>query len=485
MVERFKKYPFYFFLTIIVVFGILLRLKGLLINPSMWHDECSLAWNIKFLYYSDFFGILNFSQMSPPFFMIATKVITTIFGFSDLSFRILPFLAGIGSIVTFYLLAEKTIKNKLAILFAVSLFAINQQLIDYSHEFKQYSSDVLFTIICLLFFLNLDIGRLNIKKTVFYGLVLAIIPWFSFTSVFIITGGIINLFLTNFKSNLNKKIILFILLMVSGLIYLKIYLINNYIGNSMVAEWQDCFLNLNPIFFLYILIENIKFLVYPITNALLLLIFLIWGVIIFFKEKSLFINIVAISFILLIIASWMHFYPFLGRLILFLCPIFLLLIIKPFSLIPSRKEFISLIIICAVIHIFNSQILKIQEFIPTKPYNYNSCTYINKEYAHEMMIYLAKHLKKDDIIFVSNAADTEFIYYSSFYNFENQIIQEHCDMLKHTDILNSLKKKKYYWFYITHEIPIPIVDWINRNTKIIKVFHHDFTVDYLIYAYVK
>jgi uncharacterized membrane protein len=472
----FKKYWYSFLLLLIILFGVLLRLKGLLLNPSMWHDECALAYSIKFKNYSEFFEILRFGQMAPPFFMVASKLMTQILGFSDIVLRLLPFLAGIISIVAFYLLASTNLKSKFAVICAVFFFAINQQLINYSFEFKPYNFDVLFTIICLLFFVKLNIEKLSMKKILFYGILLSLVPWFSFVSIFIIASGFLNLFFKNIKSSWKQKLFLIIPIIISGLIYLKIYLVNTYYGGShMISYWQNNFLNANPFFFLHLLVENMKYFFFPSQYALFMLILLIWGTIIFLREKSPFINISLTSFMLLIIASFLHLYPFSGRLILFLLPIFLLLILKSVDIINLNKKIKSLIVFFLVFFSLYPQIIYAKNFIFAKSVS-------KGEYPREMMEFLVKNLKKDDIIVVNKASNTEFAYYSSFYDIKNQIIQEP-QHINHSEFFNSLKKNNYYWFYIVYGNSELILETIKKQFQIIKIIKTKNFNDYLIYAF--
>ena len=482
MLNIFKKYWYVFSLLLIILFGVFLRLKGLLINPSMWHDECALGWNIRFKNYSDFFGILRFMQMAPPFFMVATKLTTKIFGLNDIVLRLLPFLAGIASLIAFYFLASTNLKFKFAVLCAVFFFAINQQLINYSFEFKPYNIDVLFTIICLLFFINLNMQKISTKKTFFYGLLLAIVPWFSFVSVFTIAGGFLNLFFKHIKSDWRKKLLLALPIMISGLIYLKIYLMNNYTGTHMVNYWQNSFVNANPFFFLHLLVENMKYFFFPSQYALFMLILLIWGAVIFLREKSPFINISLTSFILLIVASFLHFYPFSSRLVLFLVPIFLLLILKPLDLISSAKRFRSFIIIALALFTFFPQIIQTADFIRTKN--------ISKgENPREMMEFLVKNLKEGDIIVVNNASNTEFEYYSSFYNIENKIFRENLANKPDASYLSLLDNfpKGHYWFYLpfdySHTKVIPFILQWAKTKKILYSYKNNTSV--LINVYIK
>lgn len=479
MQKFFKKYGYLILLGLIIFIGFFLRLKGLLINPDLWHDECALGWNIKFKNYGDFFGVLRFMQMAPPFFMVLTKITTKIFGFSEVSLRLLPFLAGCGSIIAFYFLAEKTMKDKAAVLLAVFFFAINQQLINYSFEFKPYSFDVFFAVTLLLFFINLDFEKLNAKKALLYGSLLAIVPWFSFTSIFIIAGGVINLLFKNLKNKNGLFTICYLLfaLLISGLIYIKLYMINNYTGTNMVNYWQDSFLNFNPLFFMSLLIDNIRYFFFPMPFVLFGLILLLWGARIFYKEKSAFFNIFALSFLLLVLASLLHIYPFSDRLILFLLPMFLLCMMKPLDIALEVRKIKLFIVLLLMFFAFYPQLSEVNKFIHSKGFS-------RGEYPREMMDFIMKNIKKDDVIFIDKNSNTEFAYYSSFYNIKNKIIQEP-QKVDDKEFLNSLEKKKYYWFYLAFQPSNNILDWIRKNTKTSKFIDYSFPHGYLFYIYVE
>lgn len=479
--ENLLKYFYSALLGMIILLGVLLRLKGLLINPSMGHDECALAWNIKFKNYADFFGILRFMQMAPPFFMIATKITTKIFGFSDTSLRILPFLAGIGSIIAFYFLSLRTLKLTSCVLWATFFFSINIQLINYSFEFKPYNFDVFFTIICLIFFIDLNLEKLSIKKAVFYGTLLALVPWCSFVSVFIIIGGFLNLLIKNkIKPDWPKKTALILPIIISSLVYLKLYLINNYTGTHMVNYWQNNFVTANPLFFLYLLVENIRYFFFPIQYILFSLILLIWGIKLYAQEKSSFLNISIISFVLFIIASFFHIYPFFNRLVLFLIPIFLLLIIKPLDLASFDKKFKLFIILFLLFFTLCPQIISTYKYIHTQS--------ISKgEHPREMMGYMVKNLKINDVIYVNDLSNTEFMYYSSFYKIKNAILQEP-QKIDHIKMLNSIKSVnngKNCWFYLPFGNATQILEWLHKNTELIKKNNFGKTNDCLIYVHIK
>lgn len=463
-------------LFFILFFGIFLRLKGLLMNPSFWHDECALGWNIKFKSCLGYFGLLRFAQMASPFFMILIKLTVKIFGFSDLTLRIVPFLAGVFSIIAFYFLSKNVFKNKLTILAAVFLFAINKSLINYSFQFKPYCLDVLFTIICILSFLKLDLEKLTLKKTFLYGVLLSFIPWFSFVSVFTLASGWLSIAFKNIKSDWIKKNILIIPIIISGLLYLKIYLFKNYTDTGLVNYWSSDFVTSDIRFFFYLLIENIKYLFYPIKYNLFALILLIWGAALFYMKKSRFANIGLMSFLLLIFASCLKLYPFFNRLVLFLIPIFLIFMLKPLDLLKYNKKLRSAVIMFIILVTFLPQVKEIKDFLSLK-------TISRGENPRQMMLDLAKNVKDKEIILVPDLSDTEFAYYSIFYNLKNQVIQERKQNSE--QVLESLRGGHYCWIFNSFNNPENIFNWIIKNAIVIKVFRYPGTDNKLIYIYVK
>lgn len=455
------------FLFAIILIGIFLRSKGFFGNSSFWHDECGLAWNIRFKTYAELFGILKFLQVTPPLFMVFTKFLTSIFGFSEFIFRLIPYLAGCCSIFFFYMLACETLNKKFSILLATFLYAINKNLINYSFEFKPYITDVLISIMSILFFIKLDLERLTTKKIILYGFLIAVLPWFSFISMFIIASGFLNLLFKNFYL-WKKKLALIFPTLISCLIYLKFYIINNYTGTQMVSDWQNYFINNNIGHVFWLFIRNINYFFEPIRYILFAIILLIWGITLLYKEKSLFLNISLYAIILLIIASILHIYPFAERLILFLFPILLLLITKPLDSIYFNNKIKSTIIIILFTLAFYPQIIQVKNIFQAQELN-------RDEYAREMMKSMVKKLKPTDIIFVNNPSEAEFAYYYSFYKKDNKYIQEKMEnlsTLRYKEELNHLKKG-YYWFYLPIDyVNAPVLncieDWAQSKEIIYK-----------------
>lgn len=235
----------------------------------------------------------------------------------------------------------------------------------------------------------------------------------------------------------------------------------------MVNYWQDSFLSANPFQFLGLLVENIRYFFFPLPLVLFALILLIWGINIFRKEKSEFFKLSVLSFILLAIASILHIYPFSTRLILFLLPIFLLLMMKPLDSVLCGKKIKLIVVLLMMLFAFFPQFIAVNQFIHTKNIS-------RGEYARETMDYMMKNIKKSDNIFVNSASDVEFYYYSSFYDVKNNVVLERVTnepSEKYLALLNGLKKG-YYWFYLPYDSShTPVFEQISTWLKTKKILY--------------
>lgn len=485
-----KKHWFEFILFVIFLIGIVLRLKGFLINPSMWHDECALAWNVKFKHYSEMFGTLRFMQVAPPFFLIATKLIVNIFNVGnnlalcDYVMRLIPFISGVLSIFVLYFICKEVFSQKISIILSLFMFAINRWLIYYSFEFKQYSSDVLCVLLLVLLFMKLRVDNLNYKKLLGLGISLSLIIWFSFVSIFVLAAGFFTIIIK--RKTISKVIILFFPLLVSLLLYLRIYVINSYSANitNMTDFWGSGFVlpNLSNLFGL--LVANINYFFNCNSCALFAVIMLIWGILLFIKEKkSDFLCLVSLTFIFLIVASILHIYPFAERLIIFLIPLFIMLMVKPFDTPYNENKIKFGLIIFMFLPILFSQINSLRAAYSFK----------NKgEFPKEMAEIIFSQAKPNDIIFLNKDSNTEFYYYSSFFNMKNKVIQEKLTTRFNENyivfIKQQLPKNKYYWFYLPYDainkpVIVDLTMWLKTNTNVIK--YYNFGKGNLIYTHIK
>ncbi|MDD3436504.1 MAG: glycosyltransferase family 39 protein [Candidatus Gastranaerophilales bacterium] len=438
-----KKYGYYLILAVIFALGFFLRLKWLIANPSFWDDECSIAWNVVHKNYSDFFSVLAYTQVAPPFFMITAKFFTKIFGVSDFVLRLTPFLFGILSMIMFLLVSNKLFENKITVVISNLIFSINQALVNYSSEFKQYSCDVFFTLLCFYLFINL-LGKSSFRKNLAYAFIFSISLWFSFVSVFIISAGLLVILIKQLKEksfNLKNFSALLFPIFANCIFYLWFYIIktytenitelNNYWANSYIA--RD-FSNLG------MLLKNvINYFMFPSNFLLLIVLAMVIGLIVLFKKRFYLTLILTLTVVFEGFASWLGLYPFEKRVVLFLLPIVLIFISAIFELFNPKQKLKSAVVSLLFILIFFQSFVYCRAYIktpkPTRGY-----------YSREMMEVMLSKIKPGDIIVVNRYSRTDFAYYATYHKIKNKVIQEGQTGNRQA-FLNSLNPG-YYWFYM-------------------------------------
>jgi hypothetical protein len=332
-----------YFIWAIIIIGVLIRFRQYLFNRSLWIDEASLALNILKLNYSDLLTPLLHSQAAPPFFLLITKLFTDIAGYSEYVLRFLPFICGIASLLLFYHLAIHFLQKKV-IPIAICLLSFSYYAIYYSVEFKQYSADLLFTILLILFAFKLDESKYNKKYSMYFGVMAILSTWFSHTSVFVLAGvGCALLYKIFFgkgnfdKTNINithlKELLTIGILSITSFAFHYFFIIRPVPKGYFYEFWENSFIPFPPLGLFEIrwyLTKGINILKNPLGFTFLYgiaFIFAVIGMINFWKRKDkIYLNLLLFPIVFLLIASILHIYPINGRLILFILPIMYLFI---------------------------------------------------------------------------------------------------------------------------------------------------------------
>lgn len=467
-----QKHWFFLLLFAVIYIGIFFRLKGFLINPSFWHDECALAWNVKFKTYSELFGGLRFLQVAPPLFLVGAKFFSSLFNFSsnpflyDLSLRFIPFCCSLLSVFIFYSLAKLLFRSRLGLLLSLFLFSINISLIRYSFEFKQYSSDLLCVLLVALFFIKQDLSKLSYKKVLLFSLGFSVLIWFSFIcGVFVLSGLLLFLIKKEFK----KFFIFLTPFFISSCFYLYFYILNTYSSNKdgMCGFWESGFLLANLSNFFSLLFKNISFFFIPFNLPFVVFLFCLFGGVVFFKQKRHSFLIFFLSgFFLLLLASVLHLYPFQERLVLFLIPFFILFITKPIDVINKNQKFLSFFII-----LFLSLITTVQLFYVKD--------YTKWEHPREFIKTLYQKIKPVDKIVINYDSKIEYLYYSSFYKIENKIFLLNTKNPSKESITSFLQPLDgSFWLYLPFvedtSVLVEFIKWSAKN-KILFYIKEDYS----------
>jgi len=182
-----------------VAVGAVLRIRLYLANRSLWSDEARLALNLVDRSFAGLWQPLDWRQGAPVGFLMLQKSVICLLGSSEYALRLIPLLCGIASLVWFYFLAKK-ILDPGAVLVGLAMMSLSKGLIDYSAEVKQYSMDVLVALVILAATVRcfqVDAPGDKRRGLVVWGVLSAILLWFSNPVVFVIAGTGIVLMVSN------------------------------------------------------------------------------------------------------------------------------------------------------------------------------------------------------------------------------------------------------------------------------------------------
>ena len=351
-------------LAIALIVGLTLRFHMYLLNRSLWLDTAWLALNIIDKSYASLFGPLEGGQMAPVGFLIASKLVASAFRYSELSLTLLPLLFGVGALILFLCLSVEILGRSSAPL-AFIPFTLCSTAIYYSGEFKQYSSDLFFSVLILFVAHRVLKERFARPWITTFGIIGIISVWFSQTAIFMVAGTGLALFLNALRKKSSK--ILSVLLITELVIFahfLAMYFlqIRPATIEGMFTYWAMGFAPLTP-FSLETLGWWYKMFVgyakYPLGfhgyGVWFSLAALVIGLVVMnvFKSKRIISNLFLFPVILLIAASIFHLYPILtgeydiySRLVLFTIPIAFILIaagISGFATLFPKPMFVTVI----------------------------------------------------------------------------------------------------------------------------------------------
>jgi hypothetical protein len=172
----------------VVALGAAVRVVEWIDRGSLWVDEASLALNIVEHSYVGLLGDLDFLQAAPVGFLLAEKVVGNILGYGEHALRFVPLAAGLASLLLFNRVSRHFALGAGRIT-ALLVFALSPPLVRYSSELKQYSLDVLATVVILLLALSYRHRPLDARSLVVLSFVGGSAVWFSQASVFALAGA--------------------------------------------------------------------------------------------------------------------------------------------------------------------------------------------------------------------------------------------------------------------------------------------------------
>lgn len=429
--------------------GIVLRSTQYLFNRSLWLDEAALALNIINRQFSDLTKPLTGAQNAPVGFLFLVKSATILFGNSEYALRMIPFIAGVVSIFLFFYFLKQVVVEGKGRYISLAIFIFSTDLIYYSSELKQYSFGLMMSLILYIVFLHFY------KKTNYSLLALIgiFVIWFSQPTVFILASFGMLLFVRSIKNkdakNLTFTSIMVGLWIASFLLKYKFHLAASLADEGLKDYWQNAFapgLSLSAFAWYVQSILSVFNTPLGLHFSLLWLIFFIVGCYSLFirdKEKAIFLLLpIGVT----LFASNFRVYPFVGRFLLFLAPIFIVFIGEGvnFTLRMKRRNIAKLSLFLVLIF-----------FLPTLWEGTKILFYRTRvEEMRPVVNYFNLHRTKNDTLYVYYASNAAYQYYAMRNNLTDVKyivgIDRTPDISKYISDLNQLKNKKRVWILFSH-----------------------------------
>jgi len=318
---------------ILIVAGIALRLRQYLVARSLWADEASLALNLVTRTFAGLTQPLDYHQAAPIGFLFIEKLAVIIFGNNEYSLRLFPLLSSVAAAFLIYRIAREYLG--LAGMLAVALFALNSWLISYSVELKQYSSDVMVTLLLVHLSARCFKERAGTGEFLWVGIAGIVTMWISHVAIFVLAGIGMALAVGKFIERRDIPVFWILGLGAAWLISFGVeYLVVlKYTASDeyFLTTWQRAFLPLPPWSDVHwFVITYYRFLLIvmnrtdPFFFYLMPALTLIGSLTLLARKRNIALVIILI-FITTLIASALQKYPLTYRFMLFLIPLTLLL----------------------------------------------------------------------------------------------------------------------------------------------------------------
>lgn len=154
----------------------------------LWEDECFLVSNFIDCGYAALLEPLNFHQVAPVLFLWVELTAVKLWGFSEWSLRLFPFMCSAASLLLFRHLASRLL-NGSARLLAIAAFCASYSGIRYAAEAKPYGPDQFMALLLLVTAVEWSRSRQPTRWLVVLALVAPVAIGLSYPAVFI-AGGI-------------------------------------------------------------------------------------------------------------------------------------------------------------------------------------------------------------------------------------------------------------------------------------------------------
>ncbi len=360
------------FVIISLLVGVSMRLHQYLLNRSLWIDEAYVAINLLDRSYQELLLPLDYNQGAPYGFLVIERLSIDLFGDGERALRLFPFVSSIIALFLFVRVARYFCDGGGQAV-SLGLLALCDRAIYYGSELKQYSSDLMVTLLLYAFLIGIlerqaqlqsrSAGGLsnysgysssrprrqsrryqNARRSlpgfpnVLFALVGAIAVWISHPAAFVIAGVGLWLLGEAVMARQWERLISYaatFAVPAASFVIFYVISISQIVGNAALQQsWStnhDSFMPLPPTS-----LNDLKWYLeafftvfdYPVGIALTgiaALTFVAGGIALWQQHRQTF-GLLFMPIAVTLLASGLQKYPFKGQLLLFMVPIILMVI---------------------------------------------------------------------------------------------------------------------------------------------------------------
>ena len=297
--------------------------------------------------YRELLGALNYNQAAPPLFLWAEEFALNTLGNHEYSLRLYPLIGGLLSLWAFYRFTRR-FADGWARPIAIFLFSVMSYIVYFAGEVKPYSWDMTLGRWVCMAIAPLAVFKPSLKRLFGAGVLGGLSIWLSFPSVLVMAGGEATNLLklkvwqanaAEVRSLLISRLPLYGVWLAS-LISLYVVNVSKTLSETALSSgWADRYPS-SWFDLLWLLDALGQFFHKPLgflspADGLSIVAFLI-GFVYLYRTHGWRLAYLCSPFVVTILASYLHQYPFRNRLIVFLTPYALVIVAEGISLLFRR-----------------------------------------------------------------------------------------------------------------------------------------------------
>jgi 4-amino-4-deoxy-L-arabinose transferase-like glycosyltransferase len=436
---------------VMILIGVVLRVAHYAVNRSLWLDESALALNIANRSWEQLWLPLDYNQGAPIGFLLIEKLAVQLLGNNEFALRLVPLLSGVAVLVLFYAIAKRSVRASTALI-GLGLVVVSSQLIYYSAEVKQYSSDAAIGLLLIGIVLYAEQKPTSIWRAILRGLSGAAAMWFSHPAVFVLAGLGTGLLVFRWRAHDKRAIGTLVL---SGLMWgisfgiLYVVSLASLSRNSVLNNyWKSGFMPLAVTQWRWYLDTFLGMFDNPVGLPLagLAAVCFVAGAAALWRNDRKLLALLMLPLLATLAASAVRLHPFSGRLILFLVPLIAIVIAEGVMQLHTltRNQF-AVVGVAVIVLLFAQPVINAVENLAQPPLG---------EDIRPAVSYIRQHWQAGDKLYVYYGARPAFMYYGPQFGFgDNDVIPGEAgrnDWNQYWGEIDRLRGSPRVWLLFSH-----------------------------------